>query len=378
VFMLRLLREDAGAADVVCFALAAGFAIGVKGTAIAYVVTACVVVAAAAAVRALQGGLTRGALARGGAVVALVLVLGSGWYVRAWAETGNPFWPYRIAVADRVVFDGIWDPRGVNATPEPLAGWPAVLRPARSWVSDLDVPARMSVDPGRPDARLGGLGLAWLLLGLPAIAVALVLTLRRRDGRFAALALALGLPSLVAVPDPWWSRFPIVLAAVGLVALARVLTQLPRSAAQAVVAVALVLAAVGVLTTRPLGALADLRRTPGAPLERPASSPDGLDYAALEAIPDGARVGVKRGGPLLRYLVLGERFRREAVPLPDRRRAPAALRRIIERERLAYVVTRTPLPERTVAEAALEPLAATSGALVYRVAPNRTASAGSR
>ena len=378
LFMLRLLRDDARAADVVRFALAAGFALGIKGTAVAYVAAACLVAAAGVALRAGRGDLSRGALARAGAVVALFLVLGSGWYVRAWAQTGNPFWPYRIAVAERVVFDGIWNPITVNPTPEPLEPWPAVLRPARSWVGDLDVPARMSTDPGRPDARLGGLGPAWLLLGLPAIAVALALTLRRRDGRFAAFALAVGLPSLLAVPDPWWSRFTIALAAVGFVALARVLAEVPRTAARVVVAVALVLAAVGVLTTRPLGALADLRGTPGAPLERPASSPDGLDYAARETIPDEARVGVKRGSPLLRYLVLGERFQREAVPLPDRRRAPAALRRIIERERFEYVVTRTPLPERTVAEAALEPLAATSGALVYRVAPTRTASGGSR
>lgn len=378
VFMLRLLRADAGAVDVVRFGLAAGFTLGVKGTAVAYVAAACLVAAAGVALRARRGTRPRGSLVRAGAVVALFLVLGSGWYLRSWAQTGNPFWPYRIAVAERVVFEGIWNPIAVNATPEPLEPWPAVLRPARSWVSDLDVPARMSTEPERPDARLGGLGPAWLLLGLPAVAAALVLTLRRRDRRFAAFALAVGLPSLAAVPDPWWSRFTIALAAVGFVALARVLAELPRSAARAVVAIALVLAAVGVLTTRPLGALADLRRTAGAPLERPASSPDGLDYSALDAIPGEARVGVKGGSPLLRYLVLGERFQRDAVPLPNRRRAPAALRRIVERERLAYVVTRTPLPESTVAEAALEPLAATSGVHVYRVAPNRTASGGSR
>jgi len=373
-FMLRLLRADAGRNDVLRFALAAGFTLGVKGTAIPYVAAACLVLAVGLAVRSRRP--SRTVVARAGALVALVLVLGSGWYVRAWVATGNPLWPYRIEAAGHVVFDGVWSPTGVNPTPEPIASLPAVLHAPRSWLHDLDLEARMSTEQDRPDARLGGLGLTWLLIGLPAVIATFVLTLRRRDLRFAAVAVAVGLPALVAVPDPWWARFTIPLAAVGMVALAWIATRLPRAAARAVVAAALLLAVIGVVTTRPLGPLAELERTAGTPLERPALRPDGLDYAALEEIPDDGRVGVLPGGPLLRYLVLGERFSREVVPLPDHRREPEALTREIEGERLEYVVARVPLPDRILAAAPLVLVAASSGAAVYRAEPSQAAASG--
>lgn len=371
-FMLRLLRADARPADVLRFALAAGFALGVKGTAVPYVAAACVLVAASAVVRRARGrgsAPSVGSIVRAGAVVAVLLVLGSGWYFRAWAETGNPLWPFRMEAFGHVVFEGTKDPAGANPTPPSIESLASALEAPASWAADLDVAASMRTDLPRDEARLGGLGLTWLLLGIPSIVAALAL--RRRDWRFGAFALAVALPALVAMPDAWWSRFTIPLAAVGTVALALVLTQLPLAAARAVTAVALALALIGVVTTRPLGPLGELRRTPGAPLNRPPAHPDEFDYAALEALPERARVGVLPGSPLLPYLVLGERFSREAVPLP-RRQDPVALARAVHEARLEYVVSRAPLPDALARAGGLELTASSSGAVVYRTEPTRT------
>jgi len=137
-------------------------------------------------------------------------------------------------------------------------------------------------------------------------------------------------------------------------------------------AVALVLALVGVVTTRPLGPLGEIRRTPGAPIERPAASPDRLDYGSLETLADDARVGVLPGSPLLPYLVLGEHFSREVVPLPGVRNTAGELARLMEEGRLEYVVSRAALPDELVRGAGLSAAAASSGAVVYRVEPSRT------
>lgn len=368
-FAFRIATAPRAArADVVRFAVAVAVTLGIKASAAAYVAAICALLGAYAVVtrRRTRGEERWRRVLLAAALVASLAVVGSGWYIRAWAATGNPVWPYRVEVLDRTVFAGPKDPEAVNPTPPPLERLPPILHAPRSWVHDLDVDFSLRRNPYDPDGRLGGLGLVWLFVGIPASVAALLLSLRHRDWRFAGLVLAIAPVALVTTPDPWFARFMIPLVAVGLAGYAYTAGRVPRRAATAITAVAIALGVIGVIESRPLEGLARLLNTPGAPVNRPPALLDERRYAPLHDLPADARVGVVLGSPLLPYLVVGGQFSRYVVPLPRRPESPQELARFMEARDLDYLVTRVPLPGAVVEDAGIRLVDEASGATVYR------------
>jgi hypothetical protein len=369
-FMLRIATTGGTAtrADVVRFALAAAVTLGIKATAIPYVAVACGALASCAllARRRAASRPSWRPIALAGALIFVLALLGSGWYVRAWAATGNPFWPYRLEALGHVVFAGPRDPVDVNPTPPPLAGIPSALHAPRSWLEDLDVSTNLRFDPAGTNPRLGGLGLVWLLVGIPGALAALFLSLRRRDSRFALVALAIVPVALFATPNPWFARFTIPIAAVGLVGFAYAVGRLPSPFSRAITAGAIALSVVGVIETRPLAGIDRLRNTPGVPRARPLPWPDYRGYSSLVSIPPQARVAVGPGSPLLPYLVMGGQYGRTVVPLRERPDSAEELGRFVAAHELDYLVTRDPLPRQLLDGGALGLVAHSSGAVVYR------------
>ena len=173
-------------------------------------------------------------------MLAPLSALGAFWYLRTYINYGNPFHPFTMMgfTGSGTVKDVII--RG-NRPPELLdLPFGEVGSLVRSWAADF-----------RPhlhqyDIRLGGFGLPWIVLVLPAAVVAIgtYLRRRRRTGPVVLLTLA-AVTCFVASPAPWWPRY--VLPAMGICCgLAAVtLSRIRRRATQA----ALQIAVVGLVAT---------------------------------------------------------------------------------------------------------------------------------
>ncbi len=201
---------------------ALGLMAGAKGSGLPFAAVLTVLVAIAALWRRrAPAGAWWPHLLAGLAVAAAV---GGYWYLRAALLTGNPLHPIQVAIGQKVIFPG-WDHVAFSEAnlPDWLAAYPPWLRTPVSWLQ-FDAPIRGY-------APTGGLGYLWPAAGLPAaVALGVVLARRRRDparGPFLLLAAAT-LLLLAAQTSTWWSRFTIWLLALGLPALAALLSRLER------------------------------------------------------------------------------------------------------------------------------------------------------
>ena len=124
-----------------------------------------------------------------------MLLLGGYWYAKNVVVFGNPMWPF--TVGPFVGYGRIEDL--IVQNPPGLAGMDRVRQIATSWLGDLQL-ARYGYD-----TRIGGFGLAWLLIiGLAAAGLA-----TRLAGRWIVPILGIVLPSvltLLVMPMPWWPR----------------------------------------------------------------------------------------------------------------------------------------------------------------------------
>jgi hypothetical protein len=194
--------------------VAAGLGIGVKSSNLLVLLLAVPFVAVVA-YRA-HGRSLRTLAALAGAGVP-VLALGSFWYARTWADYGNPFYPFTMLgfQGEGTIKNLIMD----RSTLPALRHDSVLHRVLVSWQGDL---TRHEV---AYDVQIGGFGLQWPLLLLPAIAVATVLLVRRRRWDFLAAVALPAAATLAASPGPWWPRYLIVLPAFGSICLAFVLTE---------------------------------------------------------------------------------------------------------------------------------------------------------
>jgi hypothetical protein len=156
---------------------------------------------------------------RAGGLLALVLALGAGTYIRNGIHTGNPVWP-----AGNLPF-------GIHL-PSPRT--PAVDRPPFGGENDLTATWRSWTEP-KPlwlvDTRSGGFGRGFLYfllpLGLLGLGVLTVRALRSRAGWMLWPPLLL-LASAWLNPYRWWARFTFGFPAVAILGAAVLLALLPR------------------------------------------------------------------------------------------------------------------------------------------------------
>jgi hypothetical protein len=214
--------------------LAGGLCIGMKSTGVAYVALAVAILAGSYAWRWWRPGAkvprkTRSRVLSDLAIAAALfaiptLAFGIYWYARDWVNFSNPVYPYTITLFGHA-FPGsgtVQDVLVKQQTPPQWANLPNWRQAVASWQTDL---------PGHfttygYDQRLGGFGVQWPLLELPALVLFTLYALwKRRD-----LCFTLVLPTLIIFllqPASWWSRYMVFIVGPAAVALFFLLQQLP-------------------------------------------------------------------------------------------------------------------------------------------------------
>jgi hypothetical protein len=145
-------------------------------------------------------------------LLAPMLALGSFWYIRDWIEFTNPLYPADVSALGVTVFHGT-----VLVPPSKLPSGSGLSAIVHSWGHDLTRLVQHSSGKwNRADEYEGGMGLVWLLLGLPLLLPLTVTAWKRNRMLFWTFLVPLGL--LFALqPYKWWNRFTIFLLAPALV-----------------------------------------------------------------------------------------------------------------------------------------------------------------
>ena len=198
-------REE-GAVAFLGAGMAAAHVMSLKGNGVVFagIVFAAVIVRALVA-RAWPRGVVLG--------VALALP-GAFWLLRNVIQTGNPFWPVRMAFGP-LAFPGVASLESVldvvHNTPPELARLGAPARVLSTWF-ELGGPASDF------DARLSGMGVAWVLVALPALLWSL---LRLRPDGMPGARQRLGFVAAITAlcfaiqPMNWWPRYTLWLWGAG-------------------------------------------------------------------------------------------------------------------------------------------------------------------
>lgn len=339
-------------AHILLAGLAGGITMGIKSTGVAYVgISSLVLVLAMHPLhlhpwrsgrsgRSGHAGHAGHAEYHGGSIVARLLVygaclmlLGSFWYVRTWAVYGNPFYPYSVEVFGATLFAGATNVHSLETeqTPFLLQGVPAWKQ---VWLSWLHEPAFYVYDQ-----RLGGLGLQWAYLELPAMVALLVATLWKRQWWFVYVVLPFAMAFLVQ-PAHWWSRFTIASVVPGAIAFVFILEQAPYRRWYRMLAVfALVLVLISTACClRHAGLRTIVRTVPQAPHKRTIGNLYYPEFRWVNTVPDGARIGLHPGQHSFAYPLFGSRFQHHVVVVQEDER-DAFLERLDEGH-VAYMLVR--------------------------------------
>ena len=193
---------------------AAGLAVGAKpvGPLLGFVSLLCLVIGLVVGKRRFGLGADRPIVYVLLLLVPMVL-LGSFWYVRDLVEFSNPVYPGSVKLLGQTLFDG----PGITLLRLPTGSGPSAI--VHSWGYDLTrVFNHSSGRWDRADEYEGGMGLIWLVLGLPLLIPFVIGAWKRNRMLFWTFLVPLGV--LFAIqPYRWWTRFTIFLLAPALVAI---------------------------------------------------------------------------------------------------------------------------------------------------------------
>jgi hypothetical protein len=279
-----------------------------------------------------------------------MLAIASFWYFRTWVGYGSPFYPVIvIGLPGKGTFNDIII--GGNL-PDSLAHEPGgkIGQIIASWATDLHR------HPYSYDQRLGGFGIQWPVILLPALVVAGVAWLRRRDRLVWFGIIFTSLVILLVVGGGWWSRYTIFLPAAGCAALAYVLERLARLRLPWRLAPTVIVLAFMAAATTSLWWAADppaIIALPGGP--HAATFKDAVNLTKLSAaaravsvypwaiqtdlaaVPKGAAIGMFADDLAFTHPFVGTDLRHELVPITKTSSA-SVLAREMRADNLRYVV----------------------------------------
>jgi hypothetical protein len=349
-FLLRFLADlraptcDGRLAHVFLAGLAGGLALGTKDLGVVYLPVLSLLLAAHLLTQLVARRATVLSVAGTLLVFALpVLALGSYHYVETWIRFGNPIFPVRFAPFGVELFAGRPVDFFLTKPETPGPWWREVWG---QWRRDFFFLAEPRFHAYSYDDRHSGLGPLWSYLALPLLP-AFVIRLARSDR---TLLMNLVLPILVMFaiqPYRWWSRFTMILIALGVIAIVALVEAVPRRWASGlkVFALGLVALGIGFPTLKIDGEywasrIVTLARVPAE--ERTIGRVALPGYRWLDETPRRTRIGLDTSAAFLggqpyivAYPVFGAALDRRVYPLP--RAGPAAVERMIVEERISYV-----------------------------------------
>lgn len=211
---------------------ALGLMAGSKGTGAPF---AAVIVGITLATALWRDGLGTWAVQLRGLAIAVVaaVAVGGYWSIRNLVNTGNPIYPIQLSIGQKVLAPG-YDASAIGAASWTLAETPAV-EPYPPWARLFAAWAQPDLEfrnPGTPGAirhaTAAGLGYLWLAGGIPAIGLAWLLAIRRRQRELLWVLGYLSLTTvglLMVLPIAHQARFMLWLHGLGLPALALVVSE---------------------------------------------------------------------------------------------------------------------------------------------------------
>jgi hypothetical protein len=351
-FLLRFLAElhNKGHGRLVHLFLAGlggGLALGTKDLGVVYLgVVALLLVAQlliAAGQRRMNGTMLVWSLI---AFALPILALGSYHFIETWARFGNPLYPVKIAPLGIELFHG--RPLDWFLTP-PLRPGPWWREVWGQWRRDYFFLVHPRFHAYSYDDRSSGLGPLWSYLGLPLLLVFVVRIYRTNR----AMLLNLLLPVVVMFalqPYRWWSRFTMILIAVGMIAIVAVVEAIPRRWSTTLKVAVLGLVALGIFfpTLKIDGRfwasrIVALARLPAS--ERTIGRIAVPGYRWVDRTPSRATIGVDTSAgflgaqpDILAYPLFGPNLEHKVYPLPQT--SLTAFIRTIGQKDIRYIFVR--------------------------------------
>jgi hypothetical protein len=330
-FLLRFLsdlRTDGTTptrTNVSLAGLAAGLAFGTKGLGFPYVGVLTVLLVAHVVVgRWTHRVTTRAALWSLTLFVLPLLALGTYHYVEVWARYGNPVHPIGVAVLGRELFSGVSLDWFLSSPPTDGPWWREVWG---QWHRDHFFLVEPRFHAYSYAGLPSGLGPLWSYLALPLLIVFAVRLARSNRPLFVNLILPIA-AMFALQPYRWWSRFTMVLAALGAIAIVAILAALPTRWANALKVFVLALVALGIAfpTLKIDGEFwaTDVVALAGVPAhERTVGRVALPGYRWVDAAPPGTSIGVDTAAGyvgaqpyILPYPLFGPRFENRVHALP--------------------------------------------------------------
>jgi 4-amino-4-deoxy-L-arabinose transferase-like glycosyltransferase len=205
---VRVVRGETDRAGVLLLGLAAGLALGTKGTNILLVtpiLTAAGLVLARDFVDRIRAGRPiREVVERLALLTVPVVVFGISWFLKNVIVYGNPLYPFAVGP-----FPGPTSFTDFAFVPPQLEGKGWLGKLASSWTADWHL-TRYAYN-----VRPGGFGRAWPMI-LPFAVAGAVVVGRRRDLVPVALVVAPVAVTLLIMPMPWYARYTLFVPAIAL------------------------------------------------------------------------------------------------------------------------------------------------------------------
>ncbi|GEO27976.1 hypothetical protein AAC03nite_37610 [Alicyclobacillus acidoterrestris] len=138
-----------------------------------------------------------------------ILVLGTYWYIHTWAVYQNPVYPFNVEFHGHTIFHGDGSLQKLIITPNTptqllgKAWWEQV------WISWTHIATYYAYD-----MQIGGFGIQWTFIELPALVMFAIYTLCRKKWMFFQLILPL-LVIFILQPANWWARYTLFMPALG-------------------------------------------------------------------------------------------------------------------------------------------------------------------
>lgn len=155
-------------------------------------------------------------------ILLCAFLVGGGWYLRNWIIANSPLYPAGMTLFGWKLFPGqtVAEMIGESiCSPTQIMGLPPVLKIMRSW---LPAPSTYPYTIAGCDARLGGLGVFWMLAGVPAILATAIYYFRTKSKFFLDFTIlsVWVLFMFFCTPMNWWARYTVWIYALGLPCLA--------------------------------------------------------------------------------------------------------------------------------------------------------------